>query len=124
MSFIGYTADVRAVLHRFLLMLLMLTLPVQGFAAASMLGCASHLPVAVAVVSEMAGCHAAALPDDPPAEHDCAQCDSCAAAAPLLIPGVPPTSLPTANRFVLPPAAWFSGFIPDHPERPPRSILA
>jgi hypothetical protein len=109
-------------------MLLMLALPLQGFAAASMLGCAfSHQTVAepIAMAAETAPCHGSEQPDAPPAQHDCKHCAVCALALTLPIPASDaPAILPAAHAYLSHPAASFSGFVPDGPERPPRLALA
>lgn len=127
--FFDYTASVRTRFHRFLLMLLTLALPLQAFASASMLDCTfSHQSAmqAVALADGMtAGCHEPEQPDTSPAGHDCKHCAACALASALPIPnaGVP-AAVQIVTRFISAPAVWFSGFIPDGPERPPRPSLA
>jgi hypothetical protein len=107
-------------------MLLMLALPMQTFASAAMLGCTfSHQAVAEPMAMAdgmMGGCHEAEQqPDTPPAQHDCKHCAACALAAALPIPVTDsPAIMPLRHRFTSSPAAAFSGFIPDGPERPPR----
>ncbi len=120
-----YTARVRAYFHRFLLLLLMLALPVQAFAAASMLDCMAVPPALAETDGMMSGCHAPEQPDTPPAQHDCKHCAACALTSALPIP-VTDTLTITAIRgsFTPSPATAFSGFIPDGPERPPRPALA
>ena len=110
-------------------MLLMLVLPLQTLAAASMLDCAlSHQalgqPLAMADAM-MAGCHETEPPDAPPAQHDCAHCAACvlATAMPMPITGRL-TIAPVPHSFTSQPAAAFAGFIPEGPERPPRATLA
>ena len=104
----------------------MLGLPVQTFAAASMLVCASAhqaMPAQMASVdTAMAGCHESE--PLPPQSHDCKHCTVCALASALPIP-VTDTSrwAPIAPHFQPPSAVTFSGFIPDGPERPPRASL-
>jgi hypothetical protein len=122
---------VRAYLHRFLLLLLMLALPLQALATASMRVCgtASHPAMAeqMAMADEaMANCHEPdQQPETPPAQHDCKHCAACALGAALPIPAADtPAVAPTPVRFLSHPAAPFSGFIPDGPERPPRISLA
>lgn len=112
---------------RFLLLLLMLVLPVQTFAAAAMLVCAgAHqaMPGQIASAGEaMAGCHE---PEPaPPQSHDCKHCTLCALASALPIPvadaarwGEP------VPHFQPSPVVHFNGFIPAGPERPPRTPLA
>jgi hypothetical protein len=129
-SFFDYTARVRAQLHRFLLLLLMLALPLQAFASASaMLGCTGSHPAAAehaAMTDEMmAACHDHKQSDSAPVQHDCKHCAACALAAALPVPAAAASAImPTATRFIPYPAASFSGFIPDGPERPPRVSLA
>jgi len=128
-SLFGYTASVRATLHRFLLMLLMLALPLQGLASASMSGCISSDPAeesqAVAEPMVMAGCHEHKQPHSSPVPHDCKHCAACMPAAALPVPAnILPALALASNRFIAHPTASFSGFIPDSPERPPRLSLA
>jgi hypothetical protein len=118
---------VRIRFRRFLLMLLMVGLPLQTFAAACMLTCAGqHLSTEVQAVAEdeaMAGCHRSE--HAPPRSHDCKHCALCVLASALPIP-----ASETAGWVKLAPflqthvAVLFSGFIPDGPERPPRASLA
>ena len=130
-SLFDYTASVRAHLHRFLLMLLMLVLPLQALAATSMLDCAlSHQAVVepLAMADDMmAGCHETEQPDASPAQHDCTHCAACALASALPMP-MPITDrlaiAPVPHCFTSQPAASFAGFIPEGPERPPRATLA
>ena len=117
-------------LRRFLLVWLMLTLPLQAFASAAMLGCMvahpAELQQSAMAEERMAGCHASSDPSDAPsASHDCKQCAACALAAALAIPVAEITPVvPLAVRFLSQPDAEFSGFIADGPERPPRPFLA
>ncbi|MBW8328876.1 MAG: hypothetical protein K0M48_06935 [Thiobacillus sp.] len=109
-------------------MLLMLALPLQGFAAASMLGCAFSHQAAVeqlAIADEMmAGCHEPDQPDAPPTQHDCKHCAVCALASALPIPASDtPAIQPVTRSFTTHPAASYGGFVPDGPERPPRPAL-
>lgn len=129
LSFFDYTARVRAHLHRFLLMLLMLALPLQALASAAMLGCTfSHQAVAEPMAladGMMSGCHEPAQPDAPPAQHDCQHCAVCAlASAPPIPVGDSLAIMPATHSYTPHPAASFSGFIPEGPERPPRPTLA
>ncbi|MHB1186192.1 hypothetical protein [Thiobacillus sp.] len=115
--------------RRFLLLLMMLALPVQTFASASMLGCAlSHQAAAepMAMAGEMMqGCHESEQPDAPPAQHDCKHCAVCALASTLPVPASEtPVVTPVTQGYTSHPAALFSGFVPDGPERPPRPTLA
>lgn len=124
--FFAYTAGVRPRFPRFLLLLLMLVLPVQTFAATAMLVCASAhqtLPGQMPAAGEaMAGCHD---PEPaPPQSHDCKHCTLCALAS-LPIPAADPArGIAFAPRFLPSPAVQFDGFIPDGPERPPRLSFA
>lgn len=123
------TARVRARFPRFLLMLLMLALPLQAFASAAMLGCvlsdrATAEPMVMAG-GMMAECHEPGPPDTPPTQADCEHCAVCALASALPIPASDSAATaPASIRFVSPPAASFSGFVPGNPERPPRRFLA
>ena len=124
--FFDYTARVPTRVRRFLLLLLMLALPVQAFASAAMMSCA--LPqqdtVQSMVVADdvMAGCHE---PEpSAPSSHDCKHCTACALASALPIPSSDaPAIMPVLTRYILHPAVSFSGFVPEGPERPPRSTL-
>jgi len=116
----------RAAFRRFLLTCLMLMLPLEAFASAAMLGCALSHPDARAVAAAPPACHDE-TPAQPatPVHHDCAHCAVCHLASALPIPA------PAAAPAERPPAAYphfvsnrFDGFIPDGPERPPRSRLA
>jgi hypothetical protein len=121
---------VRTRVHRFLLLLLMLALPVQTFASAAMLGCGSFSHQAmvehqVAVADEaMAACHEPEQ-DVPSTQHNCKHCAACALASALPIPAADiPAVMPVRQGFASHPAAVFSGFVPEGPERPPRPDLA
>ncbi len=108
---------------------MMLALPLQAIASASMLGCAfSHQAVAepVAMADEMmAGCHETERPDAPSSRHDCNHCAVCALASSVPIPASDmPVILPAVHPYPSHPAAAFSGFVPEGPERPPRLSLA
>lgn len=120
---ISYNPPMRPAFRRFLLLLLMLTLPLQAFAAASMLGCALS-PPAQAVESTSPGCHAPD-PADHPTQHECQHCALCFMAGAQLIPAPVLAPLSTPPSVDLPPlVVVMGGFIPDGPERPPRLILA
>jgi len=117
---------------RFLILLMMLVLPVQTFASAAMLGCAfSHQGPSSAPQMAMADeatppCHAPEQPDTKPAQHDCKHCAACYMASALPIPSVfvPPVA-PHSPSVIVPLApSSFIGFIPDSPERPPRTTSA
>ncbi len=114
-------------------MLLMLTLPVQALAYSAMQACmvldqgaaAQQAMPGEAMSMDMAGCHTPEQPHSPPAQHECKFCAACALAAALPIGFAESAPIvPLQHRFVLQPAASFSGFIPDGPERPPRPFLA
>lgn len=134
LSFFGYTACMRFPFKRFLILLMMLVLPVQTFASAAMLGCAfSHQGPSSAPQMAQAdkaealpACHTPEQPDPEPAQHDCKHCSACYMASALAIPSVfvPPVSAPSQSTILpfAPPS--FIGFIPDSPERPPRTTSA
>lgn len=112
-------------------MLLMLILPLQTFASAGMLGFAFVHPATltlervVAVDEVMAVCHEQQSEKAPAAQHNCKHCAVCALALVLPVPTIAtPALIPDADRFAPQRAARFSGFIPDGPERPPRTPLA
>lgn len=124
--FFEYTAGVRTRLHRFLLILLVLGLPVQTFAATAMLACASaHQAVPAQMASAdaaMAGCHESE--PSPPQSHECKHCTVCALASALPIPATDSIRWAAVAAYFQPlPEVTFSGFIPDGPERPPRPSL-
>lgn len=117
----------RAKLHRFLLLFVMLALPLQALASAGMLACAlpqaeTHRETAMA---EGHGCHDSDVPERPATSHDCKHCAACALGSVLPIPsaGRVAASLPAARPSAHPDAGY-AGFIPDGPERPPRPALA
>lgn len=133
LALFDYTFRVRARLHRFLLIVLMLALPVQAFAYSGMQACllsdqgaAEQMAMSSEAMS-MAGCHEADPPQHQglPAQHECKFCAACALASalPIEFVGSPPV-VPIARSFAPQPAVSFSGFIPDSPERPPRAHLA
>jgi len=119
---------VRFHFKRFLLILMMLVLPVQTFASGAMLGCTHD---AQRSSSEMIGmdmttvtmpaCHESQHPATP-AKHDCKHCAACYLSAALPIPSamIVPVALPAQSVIVQAPAS-FIGFIPDSPDRPPRT---
>jgi len=66
----------------------------------------------------MAGCHESE--PSPSSSHDCKHCTACALASVLPIPAAHvPSVIPISERFASCPAARFSGFVPEGPERPP-----
>jgi len=115
---------------RLLILLMMLVLPVQTFASAAMLGCAfSHQgpgtadAMAQAASAEaLPACHTPEQPDATPAKHDCNHCAACYLASALPIPSIyiPPVA-PVSHSVIAHTAVAFHGFIPDSPDRPPRS---
>lgn len=105
----------------------MLALPVQTFASAAMLGCALPQQAAVELTAMaedgMAGCHEPE--QSAPTSHNCKHCTACALASALPIPSSDtPAIVPVPTRYIVHPAAPFSGFVPEGPERPPRTSLA
>lgn len=123
----GYTTDVRTLFKRFLLVFMMLALPVQAFASAAMLGCEPmRVQTQVSMDETMANCHEAPAEQSgtPAGEHQCKHCTACYLATGLPIPvsgasyAAPAPHIPPPH-----PAAQFSGFIPEGPERPPRTSL-
>jgi len=105
----------------------MLALPVQTFASAAMLGCAlphqAEMELTAMTEDGMAGCHE---PEpSAPTSHNCKHCAACALASALPIPSSDtPAIVPVPTRYIPHPAASFSGFVPEGPERPPRTPLA
>ena len=130
--FFDYTNYVRFHFKRFLLILMMLALPVQTFASAAMLGCAfSHQGPSAAPGMAMAdeatpACHELEPPDAPSAKHNCKHCAACYMASALAIPSAVIVPLAPVPHSVIVPVASpsFVGFIPDSPERPPRTPFA
>jgi hypothetical protein len=121
-----YTASVHTRVRRFLLLLLMLALPGQAFASAAMMSCAlpqqDTLQTMVMADEMMAGCHEPE--QSAPTSHDCKHCTACALASALPIPASDtPAIMPVPTRYSPQPAASFSAFVPEGPERPPRSPL-
>lgn len=119
---------------RFLVSLMMLVLPVQTFASAATLGCAfSHQGPGIAQqmaqldsTEALPACHTPEQADPQPAQHDCQHCAACYMASALAIPSIfiPPATALSQSAIVpfAPPS--FIGFIPDSPERPPRTTYA
>lgn len=115
--------------HRLLLLFLTLALPLQAFASAAMLDCAfapaAEMEQVVLADDAMDGCHDSGQPEAPPVAHDCTHCSACALGAVLPIPSGDSMAIPPlAAGFTAHPAAAYSGFVPDGPERPPRPLLA
>lgn len=129
---------------RFLLIFMVLALPVQAFASVAVLGCEFSRLGNPAVLGEMHkatlndhsdtghhashamnGCHEASdQTDTPTGAHKCSHCAACYLAAACPIPFVP-TSRVIAIPYTahLQQAEFFNGFIPEGPERPPRTSL-
>ena len=109
-------------------MLLMLALPLQALASASMLGCAlAHeaAPEPMAMADGMMdGCHEPEPADQTPEQHDCKHCAACMLGSALPATVESTAIAPVPQRHAAQPAALFSGFVPDGPERPPRISLA
>jgi len=117
---------VRTRFHRLLLIVMMLALPLQGFAAAAMIGCSmmQHAGMSSqASDAEMSGCHESApQPDSPTSQHSCTHCAVCyLTSIPLLPAAATLSALPAASAMIPHAATSFSGFIPEGPKRPPRA---
>jgi len=118
---------VRTRFHRLLLIVMMLALPLQGFAAAAMIGCSmmqhAGMSSQQASDSEMSGCHESApQPDSPTSQHSCTHCAVCyLTSIPLLPAAATLSALPAASAMIPHAAPSFSGFIPEGPKRPPRA---
>jgi hypothetical protein len=110
-------------------MLLMLALPLQALASASMLDCtllheAAPQPLAPADAM-VAGCHEFEPAGQAPEQHDCKHCAACVLGSALPVPMFDGAAIaPVPQRYPAQAAALFSGFVPDGPERPPRPALA
>ena len=119
---------------RYLILLMMLVLPVQTFASAATLGCAfSHQGPGTAQQMAQAdsaevlpACHTPEQPEPKPTQHDCKHCAACYMASALAIPSifVPPVKALSQSAIVPFAPLSFIGFIPDSPERPPRTTYA
>ena len=130
-SIFDYTARMRFPFKRFLILLMMLVLPVQTFASAAMLGCAfSHQGPSTAPqmaqtadAEALPACHTPEAPEAMPAQHDCKHCAACYMASALPIPSVfvPSIAQPAPSVIIPLSITTFIGFIPDSPERPPRT---
>jgi hypothetical protein len=113
--------------RRFLLMLLVLVLPMQAWASASMLDCALAQQQAErsAVAEHNERCHDADSDAPVPEQHDCQHCSACMLGATL-----PPPAMALAigvaltERYEPGADAVLAAFISDGPERPPRNHLA
>ncbi len=125
----------RAILHTILVWLMLLAVPVQGFASATMLLCE---PVVVSLhASPAAHNHAAMLEaqsseqaDQPTSSshHTAGKCSSCAAFCLGLVmmtssqPSLPMLDFPSQHDTVS--TSRLTSVIPEHPERPPQAVLA
>jgi len=110
--------------------LLTLAIPVQGFAAASMLGCGTGHQRAAGGHSHALVTHRHAV-DVPQHSHDgesskasCSACASCCMSAALPATPVVFEATHMPDSFVLLAPHRVASFIGGGPERPPRSILA
>ena len=131
-----YTFAMTTGLRNALMWLLLLALPLQGFAAATMLHCgAGHQQTAASSLSKSASAHQheagqahrhAAASDTPQPDLTKSKCSACAAccmgtalpAAALAFEPFAPALAPPS--FVSAPAI---GFVTDGPDRPPRILL-
>jgi hypothetical protein len=117
---------------RFLLIFMMLALPVQAFASVALLGCEfaradKAMPAAMDMIGmdhAMADCHEAPAEQSgaPAVEHQCSHCAACYLAAAFPIPAAvisPVTPIPYSPHLQI--TVTFSGFVPEGPERPPRT---
>lgn len=124
----------RSHFKRFLLTVLLLAVPLQGFASAAMAGCAfSHPAQAIQHASDKqammddsaAMCHEPKPAGKVPTSHDCTHCAACYLASALLVPTLDIAAIvPAAHRIAPRADDAFAGFIPDSPERPPRPFFA
>ncbi|MEW6133505.1 MAG: hypothetical protein AB1591_10150 [Pseudomonadota bacterium] len=130
----GYTARVHHRFKRHLLFFMMLILPLQAFASVTLLGCEfARLGGEAAPVMDMAGmphaigdCHESAPEQSgaPADEHQCSHCAACYLAGAFPLPAAVTTAVaPIPHTPHLRTAEPFSGFIPEGPERPPRTSL-
>lgn len=123
----GYTARVRNRFKHLLMVFMMLALPVQTFASAALLGCElsrAAPETQVAMDHGMSVCHDAPAdkPDMPVGEHQCGHCAACYLAAAFPIPAASAALVtPIPYSPYLQTSESFSGFIPEGPERPPRT---
>ena len=112
---------------------MMLVLQVETFASAAMLGCAFSQEGASSASQTAQGkggevmhaCHESPQPTTPDTKHNCKYCAACYLASALFIP--PTVIAPVAavsETAIAHPSDSFVGFIPDSPERPPRTHFA
>ncbi|EGF32414.1 hypothetical protein IMCC9480_2502 [Oxalobacteraceae bacterium IMCC9480] len=117
--------------------LMLLAIPVQGFAAATMLVCEPIAAMTAAEASAAPHDHAAMLaaqasgkPDQPATSghHTAAKCGNCATFCIGIVmmsstqPALPALDFP--SQAVVTPIPLLTSVIPDHPERPPQVRLA
>ncbi|MBT9567438.1 MAG: hypothetical protein IV085_03990 [Thiobacillus sp.] len=124
----------RSPFKRFLLFLMLLVLPLQGFASAAMLGCAfSHPAQTLQHAFDMqamtddsgATCHESEPTGKVSPSKACSHCAACYLASALLVPAIDiVTIVPATHRIVSLADDAFTGHIPDSPERPPRPYFA
>ena len=118
-----------------LIWLMLLAVPVQGFAAATMLLCepvvvSLHADPAVHDHAAMLEARASEQPDQPASSshHTSGKCSSCAAFCLGLVmmtstqPSLPALDFPAQHNAAS--TARLISVIPDHPERPPQALLA
>jgi hypothetical protein len=130
-----------SLLRPLLVWLMVLALPLQGLAAATMLNCATAHGAEGATVAAhgdsaphdhdhdhdhgaMTGAHADAAGDAHAPDHKCSACAACHASLglPAALPLLPDFDVAEAHRPV--PAIGVSPFLTGGLERPPRSALA
>jgi hypothetical protein len=128
----------RRVLKLWLMLIIALALPVQGFAAATMFHCASAMGQASAAAGghdhsrhSHAGANDASMhqaqgkadlnPGQSPA---CSACASCCTAAALPAAPIPIASTDAPSSYARPMAPAIAAFLTGGPERPPRLLLA
>jgi hypothetical protein len=120
-------------LRSFVVWLMLLALPYQGYASAQMLLCVAPAPAHAAMVMPSGPHdHAAMMAAQTKQEHGsthhttmkCSGSACCAAAAPLLVLELAAPALPAASRVI----PFYSDFLPAvdlaHPERPPQGNFA
>jgi hypothetical protein len=106
-------------------MLLMLALPLQALASASMLGCTFAHPATVAELAPSdaamtAPCHEPEPTSAPATQHDCKHCASCALASALPIPAADvPAIVPAVSRYSVLSTRISAALFPTAPSGPP-----
>jgi uncharacterized protein involved in copper resistance len=140
----------RRVLKLWLMLIIALALPVQGFAAATMFHCASAMGHATAAAGgHDHSRHSHAGANDASHRHDahadgasmhhaqgkaadlnpgqspgCSACASCCTAAALPAAPIPIASTDAPSSYARPMAPAIAAFLTGGPERPPRLLLA